>query len=126
MYSREELEETAKKMQSFLELKVGSEPNDLIERAELLGTLIAKSGQCLADAKYHQDAVINGAILEALQKAYEERLSATTINLFVKTAAKELNYLVNLFDRLNSTATHQLDSTRTIISYRKSEMNSFS
>lgn len=122
MLNREELKEKAVKMQSFLETRPGSEPNDLISRAEDLGVLIAKSGQCLADAKYLQEQVINGAILEALQKAYEERLSPSTINKFVTTAARDLNFLVNWLDRINSSAVHQLDSVRTMISYRKSEM----
>jgi len=123
MFTKEEIQEKAGKMQSYLELKSGSEPNDLIERAENLAILIAKSGQCLADAKYLQDNIVNGAIMEALQKAYEERLSPSTINKFVLTAAKEFNYLVNWLDRINATATHQLDAVRTLISYRKAEMN---
>ena len=123
MLNREQLKEKAEKMQTWLELKPGSEPNDLIDRAENLSVLIAQSGQCLADAKYLQDVVVNGAIMEALQKAYEERLSPSTINKFVTTAAKEFNYLVNWLDRINSTAVHQLDGVRTIISFRKAEMN---
>lgn len=123
MFTKEEIQEKAGEMQSYLELKSGSEPNDLIERAENLAILIAKSGQCLADAKYLQDNIVNGAIMEALQKAYEERLSPSTINKFVLTAAKEFNYLVNWLDRINATATHQLDAVRTLISYRKAEMN---
>lgn len=122
MYSIEELENKAKTMQAFLETKSGSEPNELIERAEDLAVLIAVSGQCLADAKYLQDMVVNGAIMEALQKAYEERLSPSTINKFVTTSAKSQNYLVNLFDRINATATHQLDGIRSVLSYRKAEM----
>lgn len=123
MYSLEELKDKAEKMQSYLEKKTGSEPNDLISKAENLSVMIAQSGQCLADAKYFQDSAVNGAIMEALQKAYEERLSATTINQFVKTAAKEFNYIVNWLDRINSAAVHQLDSVRTQISYRKAEMS---
>ena len=122
MLNREQLLESAQKMQAFLELKPGSEPNDLIERAENLSVLIAKSGSHLADAKYLQDMVVNGSILEALQKAYEERLSPSTINKFVTTAAKEQNYLCVWFDRINSTAVHQLDGIRSILSYRKAEM----
>ena len=122
MYSKEELQDTTTKMQTFLETKPGNEPNDLIDRMENLSVLIAKSGKCLADAKYLQDMVVNGAIMEALKKSYEERLSPSTINKFVTTAAKDLNYLVNLFDRLNSAAVHQLDGIRTIISYRKAEL----
>ena len=122
MLNREQLQDKAEKMQTWLELKPGSEPNDLIDRAENLSVLIAQSGQCLADAKYLQDVVVNGAIMEALQKAYEERLSPSTINKFVTTAAKEFNYLVNWLDRINSTAVHQLDGVRTIISFRKAEL----
>lgn len=121
--SKEELLTKAEKFQAYLEKKVGSEPNELIERVEMLSILIAQSGQCLANAKYLQDQVINGTIMEALKSAYDDRLSASTINQFVKSSAKEFNYLVNWLDRINSTATHQLDSTRTIISYRKTEMN---
>ena len=121
--TKDQLTESATKMQSYLEKRAGSEPNDLIDRADNLAILIAKSGQCLASAKYLQDTVVNGAILEALQKAYEERLSPSTINKFVTSAAKEFNYLVNWFDRINSAAVHQLDGVRTVISYRKAEMN---
>lgn len=109
-------------MQAYLELKPGSEPNDLIERAENLAVLMAKSGQCLADARYIQDMVVNGAIMEALQKAYEEKLSPSTINKFVTTAARDNNHLVNWLDRINATATHQIDAIRSILSYRKTEM----
>ena len=109
--------------QAYLEKKIGPEASDLLERVEMLSILIAQSGQCLANAKYLQDQVINGTIMEALKNAYEERLSPSTINNYVKTSAKEYNYLVNWLDRINSTATHQLDSTRTLISYKKAELN---
>ena len=60
--------------------------------------------------------------MEALQKAYEERLSPSTINKFVTTAAKDQNFLVNWLDRINSSSVHQLDGLRSILSYRKAEM----
>jgi hypothetical protein len=123
MRTIEELKEVAERMQTYLEIKPGPEPNDLIERAENLAVMIAKSGQCLAEAKYFQDCIVNGAIMDAIQRAYEEKLSASTINKFVTTAAKEQNFLCVWFDRINSASTHQLDALRTVISYRKSEMN---
>lgn len=121
--THEQLTEKATKFQSFLEVKFGNEPDELLERIQHLAILVAQSGQCLAEAKQHQDAVINGAIGEAIEKMYNEKLSASTINQFVRTAAKDQNYLVNWLDRINATATHQLDAIRTIISYRKSEFN---
>lgn len=120
--SIEDLQAKAISMQNYLESKCGTEPNDIIERLENLNVLMSQSGKMLADAKYYRDAIVNGAIYEAIQKAYNEKLSTTTINKYVDTAAKEQNYLVNMFDRINATATHQIDSLRSILSYRKSEM----
>jgi hypothetical protein len=122
MTSVEELKSKAERMLKYLELAAGTESVEIMERLNNLNIMVAQSGRCLADAKYYQDQVVNGAIHEAISKAYEERLSPSTINKFVTTAAKEYNYLVNLFDRINATAVHQIDSLRSILSYKKSEM----
>ena len=121
--SKEELHKTAEKMQTYLETEVGPDPQHLIDRAELLTILIAKSGQCLADAKYIQDQIINAGLLQAIGEGLENKLSPSLINKFVSTNAKDVNLLVNWFDRINSAATHQLDGIRTIISYKKAELN---
>ena len=89
----------------------------------LFRSLIAKSGQCLAEAKYIQDQVINAGLMNAIGEGLETKLSPSLINQFVKSNAKEVNLLVNWFDRINAAATHQLDSTRTIISYKKAELS---
>ena len=123
MYTIDQLKEKAKKMQVFLETKSGSDPNDLIERAELLLVLIAQSGNCLADARYLQETAIGEAIQKSINLGYDQKLSISTINKFVNAEAKEFNYLVNTFDRINAAGTHSLDAVRTLISYRKSEMN---
>lgn len=122
--THDQLKEKAAKFQTFLETRHGQEPDQLLERMELLAILVAQSGQCLAEAKYHQDQVINGEIGQAIDRMLTDKLSATTINQYVKTAAKEHNYLVNWLDRINASATHQLDALRTIISYRKTEFQS--
>ena len=121
-FTNEQLTQKAEKMQSYLNEHPSSEPNDIITRLENLNILISQSGKMLADAKYYKDTVVNGAIMEALQRAYNEKLSTTTINKFVETAAKEQSYLVNWIDEINSTAGKQIDSLRSILSYRKEEM----
>jgi len=121
-YSIEEMELKAEKMQSFLELPLPSEPNELIERLEKIDILMAQSGKMLADAKFHKDSIVNGTIMEMLKKSYEEKLSASVLNKFIETAAKDQAYLVNWIDRINATSTHVKDSIRTIISYRKKEL----
>lgn len=122
MYSKEQLTETAGKMQKYLEEKPASEPNDLIDRLENLQVLIAKSGACLADARYYLDQRKNDSITQALKEAMEGDWSISIIHKKIDALCKEENYLVNQFDRLNRSATHQLEAIRTILSYRKAEM----
>lgn len=117
----EELKSKASKFQAFLEASGGSDPLEIMSRLEHLNILIAKSGQCLADAKYLQDKAISEGIKNVLMHE-EYTMSASTLNTYVKSLAREYNYLVNMFDRINATATHQIDSLRSILSYKKSEM----
>lgn len=120
--SKEQLEIKAQKMQAFLEERPGSEPNDLIERLEFLNILVAESGKMLADAEWYRDQIIEGTIMDALKKSYEEKLSPSALNQYVKAVARDYNFLVKWIDRINATATHQIDGLRSIISYRKAEM----
>jgi hypothetical protein len=121
--SKEELHKIAENMQAYLETETGPEPQHLIDRIELLTILIAKSGQCLAEARYIQDQLINTGLLNAIGEGLENKLSPSLINQFVKSNAKDINLLVNWFDRINASATHQLDGIRTIMSYKKAELN---
>lgn len=118
----DELRETAGKMQTFLEAKPEDQDEGLITRLELLGVMVAKSGKCLADAKWHLDQRKNDSITQALKEAMAGDWSISIINKKVDALCKEENYLVNLFDRINSAAVHQLDGLRTAISYRKEQM----
>ena len=121
--SKEELNKLAEKMQAYLETDLGPNPEHLIDRAELLTILIAKSGQALAEAKFIQDMIINEGLLSAIGQGLETKLSPSLVNKFVSSNAKDVNFLVNWLDRINSAATHQLDGIRTIISYKKAELN---
>lgn len=121
--SKEELSTKAAKMQAFLESEVGPDPNSILERIEHLHILIAQSGHCLAEAKYIQDQLINQGLESAINMDLDKKLSPSLISKFVGTQAKEINYLVNFLDRINASATHQLDGLRSIISYKKAELN---
>jgi hypothetical protein len=118
-----ELETSLSKMQTFLETPAGLEPQELIDRIEYLNILVAKSGQILARAKYIQDDIINTGLIEAMEQELDKKLSPSLVNKFVGSGAKNINYLVNWADRINAAATHQLDGIRTIISYKKAELN---
>jgi hypothetical protein len=117
----EELKQKASEFQMTLELPAGSEPHELIARLEVLNMLIAQTGKYLADAKYLQDEAVNTAIVDIVtQDSYQ--YSASTLNSYVKAKARDYNYLVTMFDRINAAAVHQIDSLRSILSYKKSEM----
>lgn len=122
-FTKEQLTEKAERMLTFLEVSPSDDPNEMIERINHLGILISQSGKMLADAKYYKDTLVNDAIMNALKQSYEERLSPSTINKFVETAAKEISYLVNMIERINSAASHQLDGIRSVLSYRKAEFS---
>lgn len=120
MRTLQEIKDKSAKMQSYLEESPGSEPNEIIDRMEKLNVLIALSGVLLSEAKYHQDSVVNKALKATIDRF--DSWTASTINKFASTLAMEENFLVNQLDRINSTAGHQLDALRSILSYRKAEM----
>ena len=119
----EQIRTSLGKMQTYLETPIGKEPNELLERMEYLLIMVAKSGQLLAEAKLAQESIVNEGLLKAMDQGLDKKLSPSLITKFVGTNAKEVNYLVNWADRVNASATHQLDAIRTIVSYRKAEMN---
>lgn len=115
------LKDKAIQFQEYLEQPAGSDPQDIIQRLEYLNVLIAQSGRCLAEAKYLQEQVVEESIKKVLADE-NYNMTASTLNTFVKALARDYNYLVNQFDRINAAATHQIDSLRSILSYKKSEM----
>lgn len=126
MLSKEELQIKAVKMNAYLQEKPGSEPNEIIDRIENLSVLISQAGEYLADSKYLQDSVIRSEIMDSLKSGFMDKLSMSAINKLVSALAKEENYLVNVFDRINSSGVHQMDSLRSVLSYRKAEFSTLS
>jgi hypothetical protein len=119
----EDLKIKADKMQSFLEQKAIDQEEGLIDRLELLQVLLAQSGNYLAEAKYLLDQRKNDSITQSLKEALAGDWSTTIIHKKIDALCREENFLVNRFDRINSSAVHQIDALRSILSYRKAQMN---
>jgi len=119
----EELKAKADRMQQFLEQKPSDQEEGLIDRLELLQILMAQSGDCLANAKYLLDLRKNDSITQSLKEALAGDWSTTIIHKKIDALCREENFLVNRFDRINSSASKQISALITIISYRKSQMN---
>lgn len=126
MIPKEQLQIKADKMNAYLQTRASSEPQDIIDRIELLAIMISESGGLLAEANYHRDTIIHSSIMNAVKEGYAEKLTPTALNKLVSSLAKEENYLAKVFDRINASATHQLDGLRSVLSYRKQEFATLS
>ena len=121
--TKEELTKKAADMNTYLQIRSDDEPASMLDRMQILEIMIAQAGEYLAISKQNQDIIIHEAITNATEMSLDETLPASTLNLFIKTAAKDWNFLVNTFDRINSSAVHQHDGLRTRISYLKTTFN---
>lgn len=108
-------------IQSYLEAQYdGDDGNILSQRLQEVGAYMAESGKLKADAEYHYHAKLNSEIMRSIKDLLPDYSSATLQNKFVQSLAKEESRLVTLADRVNRTATHQIESMRTLLSYIKS------
>ena len=108
-------------MVNFLEQPLNKEYDELISRMEHLGILLAKAGNYMAECSYKIDEVVDiecKVNLELLDK-----YSASTFNMMIKAKAKDWNKLKLGFERCCSSAVHQIDAIRTILSFEKAKMN---
>lgn len=124
-YSQDFLNDKATKMMDYLKQPSPSmqEEEKVVERLMMLGKMLAESGEYKAVAQYRVDEIIHGEIAKAIDTAMGDKLSATTINMYVKTACKGWTYLVNMYDRINSAAGKMMMAMQTLISYEKSKIN---
>lgn len=108
-------------IQDYLEAQYdGDDGNIIAARLQELMAYMAESGKLKADAGYHYHAKLNSEIMKAIEKLLPDYASATLQNKFVQSLAKDELRLVELADRVNRSATHQIDAMRTLLSYIKS------
>lgn len=108
---------------SFLNITMSEQVQEAVLRGNDLAVYIARTGKLLADAKYHLNAKKKSEVFDALRDT-ASRAGATSkaVNAIIDSLCKEEQYLVDWCDRLNRTATHQLEWCRTLISKAKAEM----
>lgn len=121
--SVENLEKEAMTMQSYLEVTMSDNPQEWTERGNTLCEYMARSGKCLADAKFHLAEKKKSFIIKDLTDLLVKAgLSATAQNNLISSSCGDMERLVTWFDRLNRTCTHQMDYIRSLISREKAEM----
>ena len=118
-----DLEIEAIEIDAFLNITCSDDMNEVVERGNTLAVYIARTGKMLADARYHKDQKLKDSIIQTLRDTAKlAGLSITTINKLIDANCERENYLVNWIERLNRSATHQLDWLRTLVSKAKEEM----
>ena len=120
---RELLLKEAEEIQAFLDVTVGDDPSEIVNRGNDLSVYISRTGKMLADAKAHLDEKKKSEIMEQLRGVgLKINIPATTLNDLIRSSCEDENYLVTWIERLNRTSTHQMDWCRTLISKLKEEM----
>ncbi len=99
---------------SYLNITMSEDVQEAVLRGNDLAVYIARSGKLLADAKYYLNGKKKSEVFDTLRE--------TAVNAIIDSLCKEEQYLVDWCERLNRTATHQLDWCRTLISKAKAEM----
>lgn len=117
------MKEEAKKIQDYLDIMVSSDPAELVDRIATLMTYMSRSGQMLAQAKKALRAKKTAEISKTIMSiAKEQCLSATVQNALLDSICEEEAYMVDWLDRINRTATHQIEGLRSLLSYEKEQM----
>ena len=108
---------------AFLNITMSEEVQEAVLRGNDLAVYIARTGKLLADAKYHLNGKKKSDVFDILRDT-ASRAGATSkaLNAIIDSLCKDEQYLVDWCDRLNRTATHQLEWCRTIIRKAKAEM----
>ena len=113
----------ATEIQAFLDITCSEEIAEIIDRGNRLSAIISRTVKMRADSEYHRDALMQSEIMRLVaQMSKAGTLPASTVNKLIHSACKDANYLVTITDRLNRTATHQLDFVRSLISYEKEQL----
>lgn len=119
----ENIAEELKAIDSFLNLTMSEEVQEVVLRGNDLAVYIARTGKLLADAKYYLNGKKKSEVFDTLRET-ATRAGATSkaINAIIDSLCKNEQYLVDWCERLNRTATHQLEWCRTLIAKARAEM----
>jgi hypothetical protein len=118
--SIDEILKEAGDIDSYLNITCSDEIEEIALRGSELAVYISRTGKMLADSKYHQDEATKNSVLIELGRA--ANIPPTILKRLIEASCKNENYAVNWCERLNRTATHQLEWCRTLISKAKEEM----
>lgn len=117
------MKDQAQRMQDYLESPFHSDDEEqIITRLEFLSILNSKAGKLQADCQQAKDIAIMEATKGVLSDPTMAGQSTSILKQYIDAKAHEHTYLVKWFERIGSSAVHQIDALRSILSYRKQTM----
>lgn len=121
--SPEQIIKELTQIDKFLNITCSEQIEEVVLRGNDLAVHIARSGKLLADAKYHLNEKLKEEVFDTIRQTGKQAgATSTAINAIIKSLCKDEQYMVDWCERVNRSATHQLDWARTLISKAKEEM----
>ena len=115
-------------VQTLIETPYQDSGEAVMNRMSDLLFLYPQSANAIASAKWHRDTVLKDVLEDMLRKARDNDEDAirafktpSVIKQLAEARTAELNSLLVLTERLNSTITHSLDALRSVLSNLKEE-----
>lgn len=121
MKTLQQFEDAYQRMLKYLSEVPSNEYEPMIDRLGKLGVLLAKSGEYLTECQYKIDEVIDVECQVNIQLL--DKFTASTFNMMIKARAKDWTRLKTGFEKCNSSAVHQIDALRSMLSFEKAKMN---
>lgn len=119
----DKLMKEATEMQSFLEITMSDNPQEVIERGNDLVVYLSRSAKMLADAKLILNKQKQAETMNIVRDfIIDKKLSAKVQNALIDGLCRDIQYLVDWLERMNAAITHQLDWCRSVVSKNKEEM----
>jgi len=113
----------AETIQSYLDIIVSNDPEEMVERISNLMSYMSRSGQMLAQVKKDLRSKKTLEISKTIIKiAKASHLSATVQNALLDSICEDESFLVDWIERINRGCVHQIDGLRSLLSYEKEEM----
>ena len=120
--SFEDLLSEAEAIQEFLEEETPNEISLVLMRGNELLAYLARTGKMKADAKYWKEQKMKSAIMATVKDLGKDLMPASTLNKLIDANCEKEIRLLEWCDRLNRTATHQIDWLRSVVSKEKEEL----
>lgn len=116
----EEIDRYCREIQPFIEAEYNADnPASVVARANTLEAYLALSGKMVADANYRYREQMEGIFVQALKQ--NSKMSPSILNKYLDNLCRDLAYLKDWTDRINRTATHELEFSRTVLANLREE-----